>query len=144
MPHPTDLQSLLPPHMVELLNRPWEELIERQSVIRSLQSSIVDIHADLQHHDISTARTPCYSDLSGDTDKSSEFSDASHTISEISNDFSALIPLTANMGPSPGYTPKRHHFASSAFQWHTPPLHWSVSEQANFYTVKHNSYMRRL
>ena len=144
MPLPTDLQSLLPPHMVELFNRQWEEMIQRQSVIRSLQSSIVDIRADLQHHDVSTARTPCYSELFGDTDNSSTFSDGSHTTSEISNDLSAFIPLKAHMGLSPGYTPQRHHFASSAFPWHAPPLHWSNCEQANFYTLKHSSYMRRL
>ena len=114
---------LLATHPIELLNRQWEEMVQRQTVIRSLQSSIVDIRADLQHHDISTALTPCYLDLSGDTDKSSKVNDASHKGSEISNDFSDFIPLTANMGPSPGYTPKRHQFAASSFHWHAPPMH---------------------
>ena len=131
---PKEIRNLLTPHLVELLNQQWSEMIQRQSVIQTLQCSISDIRSNLQHDDyISTPLTPCYSGLSNE---SSNFSVDSHTFSVDASHDSFFGLLDEPRRPSLGYTPMRHQLAASAFNWHAPPVHWALWNNPGFMTSK--------
>ena len=135
MPLPDEIQQLLPPAVVNLLNQQWDNLLLQQRIIHTAERELTELRQNLSYGDHSTPTASSLASLSAASECSAHTVIIAEAFHEV--DHTQVLPTFCSL-------PSRGQMELAFFGWSSPPTQWIASELQHFYNIRDSLTVRKL